>query len=356
MYSFFNKIIILIPHPKLPGGVSNYYKVARKHFSSNVRYVNFNSRYNKGFLKSICNILAILKVFFIIIVCFPKRVVVNPSLGKTAIFRDGLFLLWSHFLFKKTVVFWRGWNTDNEYIFIQKVFKFLFKYSYLTAHKHFVLNQYIRKNLMELGVCSENISFTNTIVDDSLINHLIDKEKKDSFVVLFLTRVEKYKGVYEVLEIIETLSSKELNIEFHIAGDGKELDAIKQIVLDRKYSNVKFLGYVDGEEKIKAFKNSDIYLFPSYSEGMPNSVIEAMGCGLPVVCTKVGALGDFFKNGIMGYIFPLPINVKYFAESIDNIYSNKSLQNEMSNYNIEYAKEHFLASKSIEKLELLINE
>src|SRR5690606_2446207 len=123
------KTIILIPHPNLPGGVSNYYKVAEKYFSVNVRYVYFNSRYTKGLLKTLFNILTIIKVFFIIFLCFPKQVVVNSSLGKTAILRDGLFLLWSHLLFKKTVVFWRGWNPENEDVFNQKAVKFLFKNS-----------------------------------------------------------------------------------------------------------------------------------------------------------------------------------------------------------------------------------
>lgn len=348
------KTIILIPHPSLPGGVSNYYKVAKKHFSSNIKYVNFNSKFNKGIIKAVFNHFIIVKVLVLIVVCFPKRVVVNPSLNRIAFLRDGLFVFWSHLLLKKTIVFWRGWDPKNEIIFTRGLYQTVFKYSYLKSNKHFVLNQHIKAKLIELGVKNENIFLTNTIVDDTLINYHYELPKKDVFIVLFLTRIEKYKGIYETLEIFEALNLKDLNIELHIAGDGSELKKISNIVLEKEYKNIKFLGYVKGEEKIKAYKNADVYLFPSYNEGMPNSVVEAMGSGLPVVCTEVGALGDFFEDGVMGYIHPLPIINDAFVSSILNLYFDKELRNRISDYNYQYAKQSFMASKSVQALENLI--
>lgn len=356
MFPFFRKTILLIPHPSLSGGVSNYYKVAKKYFSSDIKYVIFNSKHTGGILKPIINILIILKVLAIISISFPKRVVVNPSLGKTALLRDGFFVLWTHLFLKKTIVFWRGWNPKNESVLDGKVIKTLFNLSYLKSSKHLVLNQYIKTKLIALGIKKDKIYFTNTIVDDSIINYKSSSSKEENFIVLFLTRVERYKGIYETLQIFEALNAKSLNIEVHIAGNGSELNKIKEIVSLKKYSNIKFLGYLDGEEKMKAFKNADVYLFPSYSEGMPNSVIEAMGSSLPVVCTNVGALGDFFIDGKMGYIHSLPIEINSIESSILKIYSDKELQKKMANFNHEYAKEHFIASKSIQKLEELINQ
>jgi glycosyltransferase involved in cell wall biosynthesis len=184
----------------------------------------------------------------------------------------------------------------------------------------------------------------------------VDADKGEVFVILFLTRIEKYKGIYETFEIFDRLTLRNLNIELHIAGDGSEMDTIKSLVCVKNNSKIKILGYLSGDEKINAYKNSSVYLFPSYSEGMPNSVLEAMACGLPIICTNVGALEDFFENEKMGFIHPMPINIESFENSILTLYYERELLNTMASFNNHYAKDHFLASRSIQKLEALIND
>lgn len=195
------KIIVLVPNPNLPGGVSHYYKTAKPYFSKNIRYVYFNSRYSKGFLKIIGNLLVIIKVLFLIIFYLPKRVVVNPSLGRTALLRDGLFLFWSRLFLRDTLVFWRGWNPEREYLFKSRFIEILFNATYKKSKKHIVLNAYIKQSLINLGVCEDCIFLSNTIVDDTYFNPIDFKKSTSKFTLLFLTRVEKYKGIYEVLDM-----------------------------------------------------------------------------------------------------------------------------------------------------------
>ncbi len=64
---------------------------------------------------------------------------------------------------------------------------------------------------------------------------------------------------------------------------------------------MRFLGHVSGAAKTQAFRAADIYLFTSLAEGMPNSVLEAMAFGLPIVTRPVGGIRDFFEDGRMGY-------------------------------------------------------
>jgi glycosyltransferase involved in cell wall biosynthesis len=348
------KIVIFIPNKKLPGGISNYYYVARKYFSSDVIYTQGNSSLKSGIFKSIINGLYPIVSFFKLIWHHPTVVVLNPSLGTSSLIREGLISCWNLILGYKTIIFWRGWNPEKENILERRAFALLFNISYLKASKHICLNTHVCDNLIKRGVPPQKIRMSNTIVDDTYFNES-SKKKSNKFVILFLTRIEKYKGIYEAIHIFRELSDK-LNMELHIAGSGSELENIKKIISKEKIRNVKFLGFLNDTRKMQAYKSSSCYLFPSYSEGMPNSVLEAMACGLPIISTRVGALNDFFVDGKMGFSFPLPIVIEEFKKAIEVIFFDEELRITIQNFNRNYAKEHFRASTSITRIEEIFNE
>jgi glycosyltransferase involved in cell wall biosynthesis len=342
------EILILTPNLELPGGVANFYAVARQYFSPSVKYLQFNSRFPHGWRKSVFNTFFFLRAVFFIAILSPKIVVVNPSLGRSALLRDGIFVAWAKVFKKKTVVFWRGWNPRNEHLLHGPLLRYLVRTSLKKANAQIVLSSEAKDCLEQLGVEQDRIFHSNTIVDQEFFAKK-PRTEKDKFVVLFLTRIERYKGIFEAIEIFQILDKED--IELHIVGDGSALGNIRALVEEEQLQNIKVLGYKSGLEKIKAFKQADVYLFPSYSEGMPNSVLEAMATGLPVVCTRVGSLLDFFEDGNMGFSHELPIDVCAFAESILTIYSDPSVRHRMSEFNSSFAMTHFLASRSIVKLE-----
>jgi len=114
-------------------------------------------------------------------------------------------------------------------------------------------------------------------------------------------------------------------------------------------------GYISGKEKYELLASSDVFLFPSYSEGMPNAVLEAMAIGLPIITTKVGGLNDFFENGKMGYVLDfksvdsivekIEINIKYTAKA-----------KKIGLYNTHFAREHFKASNVANKFLSIIDK
>jgi glycosyltransferase involved in cell wall biosynthesis len=81
---------------------------------------------------------------------------------------------------------------------------------------------------------------------------------------------------------------KHLDWQWCIAGDGPELDALKSLAREQGISDrVTFLGWQSREELIQCYKQSNLFLFPSRHEGMPNAVLEAMASGLPIIASRI---------------------------------------------------------------------
>ena len=86
-----------------------------------------------------------------------------------------------------------------------------------------------------------------------------------------------------------------------MAGDG-ELEQAKQVFADQNLlEKVTFPGWVRGKQKEKLLQESAVFLFPSYHEGMPMAVLEAMGYGLGIVTTKVGGIPKLIQDGENGF-------------------------------------------------------
>ena len=116
----------------------------------------------------------------------------------------------------------------------------------------------------------------NWLLDNSLINN----NKKLKFV--FIGRYERRKGVEELSEVLSEIIENS-NFEFHFVGPipkNKKLD----------HPNIIYHGLIKSQEKIKnILDNSDILVSPSYSEGMPTVILEAMARGCAIIATNVGA-------------------------------------------------------------------
>src|SRR4029079_8059166 len=80
-------------------------------------------------------------------------------------------------------------------------------------------------------------------------------------------------------------------------------------------SRVSFAGGVFGADKVSLFAQAEVFILPSYSEGLPYALLEAMAAGIPVVATPVGAIPDVISHGTHGFLVP-PRDGKAIAEAI----------------------------------------
>jgi glycosyltransferase involved in cell wall biosynthesis len=341
------KILINTPALNYLGGVSTHYLGLRNFWSERVKYNVVGKRRKKDGSGIYCLPWDILKYIFKLLVFRPNIVLVNPSLGKNALKRDFLFLNIAHFFHFKVAVFIHGFDWEVTKIIDKKwVVKNLNK-----ALLIFVLAQAFKRELISWGV-STPIVLSTTKVDNKLLadfeaNSRTGKVKN----ILFLARVEKNKGIYETIRTFELLKKKYPFLTLTIVGDGSEFAAVKNYVENNNLTSIKMTGRLQRKALTEAFKDADLYLFPSsHGEGMPASVLEAMAFGLPVFTRKVGGLPDYFENGKMGYITD-SLEPQDFADAMIPYIEDDTLTKEVSLYNHRYAQTHFLASRVAQSVE-----
>lgn len=118
---------------------------------------------------------------------------------------------------------------------------------------------------------------------------------------------------------------------------------------------MEFLGAVYGNEKLEVFRSCDFFLLPSYNEGFPIAIIEAMSAGLPIITTPVGGIPDVIKDEQSGFLIN-PGDYASMAQRILTLASNSSLRKRMGELNRSIVKEQFLKDAFIEKIDAIFKE
>lgn len=141
-------------------------------------------------------------------------------------------------------------------------------------------------------------------------------------VILFLGAINEMKGCYDAVEVISDIKEKIPDVRLVMAGDG-DVDRVREKA--REYGlekNILFPGWVRGDRKDRYLQKCRVFFLPSYSEGMPMSILEAMGYGKPVVSTNVGGIPKIVKNDGNGYLCN-PGDIKAFSSSLSELLTDK---------------------------------
>lgn len=149
--------------------------------------------------------------------------------------------------------------------------------------------------------------------------------------LLFLGRVEKNKGIDELLEAVALLKPAFPNIKLAIGGEG-DLDRIKQKAEALGIQNhIELLGWLTPEKKYLHLQQASIFVLPSYEEGLPMAMLEAMSMAKAVVVTAVGGIPSVVEHNVNGLLIP-PRDVTALADALTKLLSNKTLQEELGSH------------------------
>ncbi|MDX2245490.1 MAG: glycosyltransferase family 4 protein [Bacteroidia bacterium] len=351
------RILINVPDLNVIGGKANYYTALQTQFTQEVSYFTYGSRGKKeGKVGTMLRMLTdYLQFFQVIRKTKPDLVLLNPSLEFKGFFRDGIFFFIASLLPVKIVVFWRGWSPEFEKTATSKFWWFM-KRTFMKADAKIVLAEEFVEKVRSWGF-KKPVYQETTVVDMRLVEGLTEtqviKKVQDETEInlLFLARLERNKGIFEILESYKTLKPRYPHLTLSIAGTGGAYKEVESYIQSHKLRDIKMLGFVQDSSKKQAFHHADIYLFPStHGEGMPNSLLEAMGCGLPVITTPNAGIKDFFEEGKMGLILE-EVTASLLTRKIEQLLEDQSLRSKISTHNFQYAAGRFYASVVARRLE-----
>lgn len=344
------KIIITVPNLSAAGGVSAFWNALLPEFAkyedTQIRTLEVGG-HGKNILGPVTDQLNFRKT----VDSTADLVVLNPSLGARSFFRDGLF---ARRLVKKNVdfvVFFHGWDLAFEEKVSKKYLKF-FQSSFGKAKGIFVLSQEFKSKLEDWGFEGE-VFVETTTVDSTLLNDFSVEEKLTAsretanINILFLSRLLREKGIFEAIDAFQKLRGRFSHLRLIIAGDGKEFDRVATYT--KSISGIEMKGHVEGGHKVDLFKACHIYCMPSYSEGLPTSVLEAMAFALPVVTTPVGGLKYFFEDRKMGYFVDLE-KPEDLEQKLEKLIVDAERRAQIGKYNHDVACEKLLSTVVAKRL------
>ena len=169
------------------------------------------------------------------------------------------------------------------------------------------LNPASKQLLLHKGTCNGiNVEkFCRDNINERTIELLKNQLglSENSFVIGYVGRLVKDKGIIELIDAFNVLQKQNINIKLLLVGMLEERDSLPKDIISKIQDNTSIIctGYVDNSSIENYYALMDLFILPSYREGFPTSILEASSMKLPVVTTKVTGSIDAISHGKTGY-------------------------------------------------------
>jgi len=230
-------------------------------------------------------------------------------------------------------------------IFMKMLIAFTYKHANLCiSNSNYISSEYNKKyNLKFKSI------FPPSFVEEKNFNKKY-VSNNNLFILGTVCRLSKEKGLSEFLRSIAKLKSNlksNLKLKFIIIGDGPEENNLKKLSIKLGIEkNIIFHGFLNYKKIKQKLKTFDIYINCSHFEGFPNSVVESLSNGIPVLASQShGGINDIINNKKLGYIYK---NEDDLMKTLLNLYKKKKIFNLNKIETITHLKK-FSLSKSIKQ-------
>lgn len=293
------QLLIIGSNNKATGGIPRYIPEQLQYLSDTIEPTVYDIGAPEGsglnwFVKSF--ILAVADAVMFPFTDRPDVVHVHTSQA-FSFYRASFYVLFARYIWHTPVILHIHGSTFDEFVDTDSpISRRLQSLVYSAADEVIVLSAYWQKELQRY-IDQEKITVIPNAVDPEEYSPSFDPTPAH---IMFVSDLIPRKGVKEFLEAIEIIQQKSSsNLRISIAGKGPLSTDVDKT--SEKYGDVEYLGYISEEEKREMLSKGSIYVLPSYAEGLPISLLEAMAGGNAVVTTKVGSIPEVItsENGIL---------------------------------------------------------
>lgn len=282
----------------------------------------------------------------------PPHMLLIYMSGDASFFRKSLIALIAYFFRVKTVIYCHSFDIDHFYARSNEPVKKYMSYIFKRADRVIALSDCWKQSLSYISG-REDISVVPPSSPEIELFTEDGREKKydKNDGILFMGQLEERKGIYDLLKAFAEISGEDrIDAKLILSGEdssGNVKKFINDHNLDKK---VNLTGWVDGEQKRKVLQECGIFVLPSYAEGFPLVILEAMASGLSVIASDTGSIGEIIKDGVNGYIIK-PGNIELLKSILMRLLKNPEEVRKTGQAAVQTVRMSYLFSETINGIE-----
>lgn len=258
-----------------------------------------------------------------------------------SVFREGYVVHVAKKLGCKTVIHMHGATIEYWYNRQNSIVKKITKKIFCSADKMLVLGE-LWLPFMKKVMGSEN-EHKIEVLHNAVNVPRENKYNVNANEILFYGMLIPRKGIDDLLTAFKEIKDEiPSNIKLALYGDDYDSvekigNKIKRFELEER---AEYRGWLTSENRETAFTNAIVNVLPSYNEGLPMTILESMGYGIPNISTNIAAIPEAIINGKNGFLME-PGNIDGLKESLKKIILNNELRKKLSEYAYKMAKDEF---------------
>ena len=330
-----NPVLFIGPdHKNHRGGIGAVLDVYSKHITP----FRFIATYvTKSFFKqSITYISAVFKLIWFCITDRQIKILHIHHASRGSFIRKSLLVLIGKIFGKKVILHIHGGGFHNYYK-RARLMKPVIRLTLESADAVICLSEMWKKYYSSTFKLKRLVIINNVIEKPSVSAEHI---QNGSLNLLFLGHVTEKKGVFDLLKVLAAGRDQfRHKVKVTIGGIG-EVERLEKTISENQFNgDVSFAGWVNGNKKAQLLNDCDVYVLPSYFEGLPISILEAMSYGKPVISTNVGGIPEIVKPGFNGWLFQ-PGDHQALNSIIREAMDNKELLKQYGNNSLSISKNY----------------
>jgi len=334
-----NKVMMLGPNMWGRGGVSS---VLKGYYDSGILSrlgIDYYLTYKSG--PNLYKLFLFVWMLPGIILNIPKYNILHIHSASWWSFRRKMVLIFLAKVFRrKVIVHIHGGKFDFYYHHAFLIEKKLIRYALSIVDRVVVLSQEWQQKIETFCDQDKIVVIPNCVHRVELTAEIYAEKVRSPKNIIFLGDIISRKGVYDLVEAIRILNYAACDVQVFLYGSG-ELEEVRSRVDSLGLAEIiKIPGWINPEQKEEVLRKAYLFVLPSYFEGLPVSILEALAHAVPVISTPIGGIPNAVIDGFNGYLVATN-SPKKLAERIEYLLENEPVWKKFSTNAYNIAKSRF---------------